>query len=134
MLSVCAIVRGSVEDTITAINEHNSIFGDVLSLQKNNPAFMNNAYDKQYSELRVYTDYEKLNRSILYELGDGHNYAGININSYIKLNNTTTVWGSASYRSGSKKDIKWNSTADFNILYPYIMGGTLGGNLNYVCC
>ncbi|MCI1732275.1 MAG: hypothetical protein LKM34_07910 [Prevotella sp.] len=130
LLCVCTIVSASVEDTITAINEHNSIFSDVLALQKNNPALMNNAYDKQYSEIRLYTDYEKLNRPILYELGDGHNYAGIDINSYIKLNNSTTVWGSASYRSGNKKDIKWNSTADFSALYPYVMGDTLGGNLN----
>ena len=87
LLSVCTIVSASVEDTITAINEHNSIFSDVLALQKNNPALMNNAYDKQYSEIRLYTDYEKLNRPILYELGNGHNYTGIDINSYIKLNN-----------------------------------------------
>ena len=105
LLCVCTIVSASVEDTVTAINEHNSIFNDVLALQKNNPAFMNNAYNKQYSELRIYTDYEKMTHPILYELGDGHNFTGININSYIKLNNATTVWGSASYRSGNKKDI-----------------------------
>ena len=62
LLCVCTIVSASVEDTVTAINEHNSIFNDVLALQKNNPAFMNNAYNKQYSELRIYTDYEKMNK------------------------------------------------------------------------
>lgn len=122
------IIAGT-EDT-ASVKEHYSIFNGVLTANRINPAFMYGTYKYQYSEMYAYTDNERTDRPILYQLGDGHSDIGIEVNSYVKLSKSSIVWGEASYRSGKKYNLKWNSTTDYALLYPYVMGDTLGGNLN----
>lgn len=130
LLLDCSItISAGTEDT-ASVKEHYSIFNGVLSANRINPAFMYRTYKYQYSEICTYYDNERTDKPILYQLGDGHSDIGVEVNSYIKPNKYTTVWGEASYRTGKKYNLKWNSTTDYALLYPYIMGDTLGGNLN----
>lgn len=130
LLLDCSIkLSASTVDT-ASIKERYSIFNGVLSANRINPALMHVAYKYQYSEIYAYTDNERIDKPILYQLGDGHSNIGIEVNSYMKLSKKTTVWGEASYMSGEKYNIKWNSTTDYSLLYPYIMGDTIGGNLH----
>ncbi|MCD8317749.1 MAG: hypothetical protein LUC45_02320 [Paraprevotella sp.] len=53
----------------------------------------------------------------------------IEADSYLRLSPSTTVWGEASYRNGKRRAVKWNSTADYLLLYPYVMADSVGGDL-----
>jgi hypothetical protein len=96
-----------------------------------NPAFMLDRYRKTMSELSVYADYSGANEAVLMSLGKGRSLYGAGVNSFVRLSPTMTVWGSASYQTGRKRGIKWNSTADYILLYPYVMADTLGGDLHH---
>jgi hypothetical protein len=115
-------------DTLT-LKEHNSYFKNVLSMYVNDPAFMYDAYNNSYSEMRLYANLKYADSPILYQLGNRCSDKGVEIKTYLKLNKNTTVWGNTSYNNGLKNNIKWNSTSDFLLLYPYVMADTIGGNL-----
>lgn len=119
----------SVADTMAAV-EHYSLWHDVLQENRQNPVFMLDAYARSYSELGLYADYKHANRPLLYEVGKGNLLWGAAAKSYIRLSKRTSVWGSASYRTGRKYAVKWNSTSDYLLLRPYVMGDTLGGDLH----
>lgn len=65
----------------------------------------------------------------LMQLGNGINQLEVKASSFQNLNEKESVWGHASYRNSLKKDIKWNETSDFLLLYPYVMGDGRGGNM-----
>ena len=115
-------------DTLT-LKEHNSYFKNVLSMYVNDPAFMYDAYNNSYSEMRLYANLKYADSPILYQLGNRCSDKGVKIKTYLKLNKNTTVWGNTSYNNGLKNNIKWSSTSDFLLLYPYVMADTIGGNL-----
>lgn len=41
-----------------------------------------------------------------------------------------TLWGRAQYSNGKIRDIKWNETADAELLYPYLLADSVGGDMN----
>lgn len=113
-----------------AAAEHNSAWTTVLAGVSRNPAVMVDRYGSSYSEIFAELDHENANDCLLYQTGDGHTLGQIKADSYLRLTPTMTVWGEASYRTGKRRSVKWNSTADFLLLYPYVMADTLGGDLN----
>ena len=114
----------------TATAEHHSLWHSLLQESRHNPAFMLDAYAHSYSELGLYADYKQANRPLLYELGTGNRLWGAAAKSYLHFSKQASVWGSASYRTGRKHALKWNSTGDYLLLRPYVMGDTLGGDLH----
>ena len=43
---------------------------------------------------------------------------------------TSTLWGSASYSNGKDDNAVWCETADYDIVYPYILADSVGGALS----
>ena len=43
---------------------------------------------------------------------------------------TSTLWGHAKYSNGKINDVKWNETAHADLIYPYILADTTGGDMN----
>ena len=78
--------------------------------------------------LRFFFNHQR--EALVMQQGNGESIYQLFATSRIQLSKETTVWGDASYRSGTKKNIRWNSSADYDLLYPYIMADSVGGNLN----
>jgi len=54
-----------------------------------------------------------------------------NADAYHKLDDNSAVWGSASYQQGKRKDVQWNESADYNLIYPYVVADSVGGDIKY---
>ena len=62
-------------------------------------------------------------------LGDGALDGGIYAESYLRLDPQSAVRADARYVRGGRSNIRWNSTADYLLLYPYITADSIGGDL-----
>lgn len=117
-----------VQDT-TATAEHKNRWKNVLGDFRNNPAFMHDAYSTSITQIGIGISYKKANRPFQAEKGNGHTLGNATVKSYLQLNPNNTVWGGASYQIGRKRNIRFNSTSDYDLLYPYVMADTIGGNM-----
>ena len=120
--------RAQDRDT-TATAEHRNGWTNILGNALHNPAFMHAAYTTSLSEMYLSMSYGQASRPLQAEEGDGHTLGNIAVSSYLKLSPNTTVWGGASYQTGRKRNIRFNSTSDYDQLYPYVMADTIGGDL-----
>lgn len=95
-----------------------------------NPALMPYARQTSLSSLRLAGTYKSEKDAVVVQQGSGHQQGVFRAESYIRLNPESTVWGNAGYRFGKIKSVRWNETSDFELLYPYVMADTAGGDLN----
>lgn len=61
--------------------------------------------------------------------GDGVREGEFNARSLVRLDDRSAVQGGVTYQRGVKTHVKWNATSDFGLLRPYVMGDSIGGNL-----
>ncbi len=95
----------------------------------NNPATHFFAHESSLTRLSIYSTYNKKNGTYLLQEGNGSQLFGAGVSSWLNLSGKTKVWGNANYITGKKRQIKWNETSDFELLYPYVMADTIGGDL-----
>jgi len=93
-----------------------------------NPALHRIGYQQSFSQLALGIDLQRQSRAFIPEKGDGYTLPYLKVNTYHHLNQRSTVWGEASYMTGRQHNIKWNSTSDYDLLQPYILADTLGGD------
>lgn len=51
--------------------------------------------------------------------------------AYNRLDENSAVWGGASYRQGRNKEVHWNESADYELLFPYVVADSVGGDIRY---
>ena len=112
----------------TARIEHLSIWNQLSAQTILNPALHADAYHTSYSQMALQYDNQRQTQAFVQEDGSGHTMGSLFVDSYLRMNNHTAVWGGASYTAGTQRNICWNSTSDYNLLAPYVMADTLGGN------
>ena len=105
--------RAQDRDT-TATAEHRNGWTNILGNALHNPAFMHAAYTTSLSEMYLNVSYRQANKPQQAQTGDGHTLGNIAVSSYLKLSPNTTVWGGASYQTGRKRNIRFNSTSDYD--------------------
>lgn len=130
LILTAAMPAAATDRDTTGIVERRSLWTVQTLGQSGNPALMQPLYAHSRSEIAAVYSWASASRPVLYQLGDGHSFASVTAESYIRLSPNTSVWGEASYRTGRRRNITWCSTADFLLLYPHVMGDTLGGNLS----
>ncbi|MDE6397331.1 MAG: hypothetical protein K2K84_08670 [Muribaculaceae bacterium] len=57
-----------------------------------------------------------------------HNFEGGAV-TYTKYR-TSTLWGHAKYSNGKINEVKWNETASPELVYPYLLADSTGGDMN----
>lgn len=121
----------AVADTAdtSAVAEHNDRWLDVLARSRQNPAFANTAYRSSYTELGLLADYAHRSKPFVREKGSGHLLGRAYVESYLRMGRRSVVWGGASYQAGLRRNIRYNATTDYDLLYPYVMGDTVGGKM-----
>lgn len=127
-LAASATARGASRDSLAAA-EHTALLPQKAQGVTDNPALMHDRYTTSFSEFAADYSYTRANDPFLYQTGSGENFARLEATSFLRLSPSTTVWGEASYRTGRRHAVKWCSTADYMLLYPYVMADTLGGAL-----
>lgn len=108
--------------------EHRSV---VLSLRDNlfsNPAMQSLHFTTSLNTLAATYTYAHASSPVRFELGDGRNIGAGYIDAYLHKGKST-LWGAASYSNGQVRNTQYCESSDFEILAPYVMADTVGGDL-----
>ncbi len=82
-----------------------------------------------YSSADVSFDLRSEDSAYLPQEGDGLRQGSFNASSFLRLDGKSSVEGAVSYQRGVKRNVVWNETSDFELLYPYVLADSVGGNL-----
>ena len=108
--------------------DRHSLWRKTYSESLQNPAMMNHAYLKPFTELSILFDYSKQSEAFSLEQGTGFMMPEISARSYIRLTPSSVVWGKAAYSNGSHYNKTFNNVADFDLLYPDVIADSIGGD------
>ncbi len=64
-----------------------------------------------------------------YAVGKSRHDFSINLEAHHKLSNKSYTWGRASYSNEMRKSVMWNNSSDYDLIYPYIIVDSVGGNM-----
>lgn len=95
-----------------------------------NPAVNGMYYSTNLTEIKIGTMQRGEDEAAVLENGDGAGLYSFHVDSYARLGKGNAAWGGASYISGKKKNVIWNSSSDYELIYPYVTADSVGGNLN----
>ena len=101
----------------------------LLQLAWNNPAIMQFKRNYSLSEVRVGYNSRSENRAVDVQQGDKDHTLVFDANTYMKHRNST-LWGEAYYNNGRIKGINWNETSEPQMVQPYLLADSVGGNMN----
>ena len=101
----------------------------LLQLAWNNPAIMQFKRNYSLSEVRVGYNSRSENRAVDVQQGDKDHTLVFDANTYMKHRNST-LWGEAYYNNGRIKGINWNETSEPQVVQPYMLADSVGGNMN----
>lgn len=100
------------------------------SAYESSPAAMLYRYPVSYSTLRLQGDLRSESRPILQPEGDGVLVGTFRADSYLRLDEQSVVTAGASYERGRTDNVRWNSTADYRLLRPFVLADSVGGDLS----
>lgn len=66
------------------------------------------------------------NHALNQQQGDSERLGAFDAQSYMKHGNST-LWGHAYYHNGSVRNVVWNETSDYDMVYPYLLADSVGG-------
>lgn len=108
--------------------EHRSVWQLLDTDTWKNPALHGQAFRTDYTQLTLNLDYTEQTEAFVLQKGTGSTLYEMEANTYLHLSNHSTVWGKASYMTGRSRHITWSSVSDYELLEPYILADTMGGN------
>lgn len=109
------------------ITDNKSLYADFFSLSFDNPAMRYKKYDHSLTDVAAGGQFRDESEAVIMQRGEGYNLGFVDVKSFVVLENSS-MWGGASYKNGKEKNWKWNETSDFLLLYPYVMGDSVGGD------
>ena len=112
----------------SALVEHTSLGRMTLMEAMRNPALHGAGYRTSFSQLSLGIDLQRQSQAFVQEKGTGFTLPYIKVETYHHLNERSAVWGEASYTTGKQHNVKWNSTSDYDLLQPYVLADTAGGD------
>lgn len=62
--------------------------------------------------------------------GSGRQGFRVDARSYLKNSQASTLWGNAFYVNEKIKSVSYNESSDYDLIYPYVMADTIGGDLS----
>lgn len=128
LIFITTTVTMMASNADSALVEHTTLGRLTLLESLRNPALHGTLYKRSFSQLALGIDLERQSMAYVPEKGKGYTLPYLKVNTYHHLNERSAVWGEASYMTGRQHDIKWNSTSDYDLLQPYILADTLGGD------
>ena len=126
LLAFCLTAKAA--DSDTTLVEHTGLWQTTTAAMRQNPALHGVAFASSFSQLYAEVDWQHQSQAFVPQEGRGFLLPAAHVDTYLRLSDQTAVWGHASYMNGSRYDVKWNSTADYQLLQPYVLADTLGGD------
>jgi len=127
-LSVHSVVAQQATTMLDLMKRYDRTEQNYKQLYYYNPSNMGDYSLYTTSEFSL--NYNKTkNDTYLLQKGSGLDEFRINVDSYKKLKNNRTIWGSASYKNQVHKDVVWNDNVDIDKIGPFIMGDSVSNNL-----
>ncbi|WP_329904254.1 DUF6850 family outer membrane beta-barrel protein [Porphyromonas pogonae] len=114
---------------IQSVMHRYDCYRSFLSAATGNPAQQGYKYPSGLSSFYIKGDIKASKYPVFYQQGTGHKGLLFEAQSYLKRKKNTHLWGAAHYNVQHKKNLSWISSADVEILYPYFLADTLGGDL-----
>lgn len=93
-----------------------------------NPAMRLDRYDATLTRLSLGGYYAMQKEAIQLQLGDGAVFGQVDALAFVRKKQFS-LWGGAGYENGRKRGVCFNETSDYERLYPYVMGDSVGGDL-----
>lgn len=100
------------------------------AVYESSPATMLYRDTLSLSSFNVVGDYCGSDEAYMEQLGKGHRLFSVGAESYMRLSKNSSVWGDASFSTGSYRDIRWTDCVDYLRLAPYVLGDSVGGDLS----
>lgn len=116
-------------DILDRLFENRSSAQNFIQQPYQNPAIKYYQYNYTTNEIGVLYEYRDESEAIIKQKGCGSNSFIVDVDSYIKKSNKA-LWGTASYSNQNIKSVEWNESSDYEVIYPYVMADTVGGDLN----
>lgn len=136
LITVCSTAQLSAQNEIPDINlrttKQNTLYrilGDFVSDYSAAASFFR--YEHSFTQLDVRMNLRREEEAIMPQLGDGNTQGSFHVTSGFRLNPHSVAFAGANYSNGKKSNVCWNSTADYELLYPYLLADSIGGNLNH---
>ena len=85
--------------------------------------------DHAFTELKGQLDWRHEDEA--FDPAQGNEALGgmFRVESYLRLAPRSAVFAGADYTNGTLRNVRWNSTSDYRLLYPYILADSIGGDL-----
>lgn len=122
--------NGDTVGVAVRVHERWGVQQQLMGAAYTSPALLPLRYRHGISELSLQATSSKASASAEPQLGLGEQNVAVRGQSHGRLRNGATVWGNALYQSGLRRNVRWNETADYQRLRPYVCADTLGGNLH----
>ena len=126
-------LQGAERDSLSllrTIAEYEALPAKWIETVYTNPATRYYQHCTSLTRISLNGVYGKENEAALLQAGDGYLKGAADVSSWIKLSDRTRLWGNARYTTGKETGVVWNETADFELLYPYVMADSIGGDLS----
>lgn len=120
--------HGVKAQTDTVLVEHHSVWNTLLEDTWHNPALHGQAFSTSLTQVMLTADYRHQTDAFVVQKGTGHVFYDLSADAFLRLSDNTAVWGRAQYLTGKCWNICWNSVSDYDLLEPYILADTLGGD------
>ncbi len=132
LLATVSFSRAQGEDSVSVfqrVYKHSAARQQFLTTPYLNPAL--NFYRQSYSlsTLGATGKWNDESRAEKAELGEGWKGFDLSAESYMYMSEKARAWGNAYYRNGTRKNVQWNESADYELLYPYVIADTIGGDM-----
>lgn len=125
IIATTSLVAATPDSVLT---EHQQAWNLLDAETWKNPALHGQAFKTAYSQLEISLDLTDQTEAFTLQKGTGSTLYDIEADTYLRLSDHSSVWGKASYMTGKNRNIKWNSVSDYELLEPYILADTMGGN------
>jgi hypothetical protein len=127
-LSVTAGYTQTIDTVHAALQEQYSPATAVRDAFFDIPALKN--LQRNFDYARISTAYfNKQEDVFLPQNGKGRKGFYIDAASYYKNRNKLTLWGNAKYSNQTAIKVKYNESLDYDLIYPYVMADSVGGNI-----
>ena len=133
-LSILALLpaAASAQRDTLGVLERSSVFSAederaVAGFHTESPAMMLYRSEQSLSQISLRIDLRREQEALLQPLGDGAFDGGFYAESYRRLSERSAAWADARYVRGNRRNVCWNSTADYLLLYPCITADSAGG-------
>ncbi|WP_143824839.1 DUF6850 family outer membrane beta-barrel protein [Myroides sp. N17-2] len=126
-VSTLALQAQKSQELIETMKQHDKLEQTYKSSYYYNPSTMGDYNDYSTSEFSL--NYNKEQKDLfLFQKGKSNNQVSIDINSYKKLSNNRTIWGSASYKNQVQKGVLWSNNVDIDLIGPYAMADSVAND------